>query len=64
MSEIGQAKTAYREIGVAFLRLANMMDEKLLAEIKSGVAQQFWSAEIERALWPLLDEEVKHGKHT
>jgi hypothetical protein len=64
MDAIRQAQAAYREIGQMFFDLADRMDANLLSSIKSGVAQQFWEIEIERKLWPLLNEEVRYGKNS
>jgi hypothetical protein len=53
MDEIEQVKDAYREIGWMFLKAAREANEKTVREIRDGKAQEFWSIEIERALWPL-----------
>jgi hypothetical protein len=51
MEKLVQAQEAYGEIGQLFLEAANRMDARLLSEIESGIAQEFWQEELKHALY-------------
>jgi hypothetical protein len=55
MDKLERAKQIYQDIGESFLKFSERMDEKLLADIESGVAEAFWCEEIKRELWSLRE---------
>lgn len=46
-----KARICYLKLALAFLLAALRMDAAMLAEIRSGLAQEYWHYEVERRLW-------------
>lgn len=55
-SKVERAREAYVELGHMFISLSMEVNDRIVEEIESGLAEKFWQEEIHRVFW-----EVNHG---
>lgn len=58
MDKVAHVKQAYAEMAQMFAVAAACANDETVEEVESGLAQEFWRVEIDRALFPLAPQEA------